>query len=117
VTLPYLEIFLALFAVYLGFSVWMRLDARYPIAAALLLLVAAAVADAGGAVALANTLAEYVFVLLAGGVILLLIEHVRSPTPSSGPETTGGDGGRETPPEPADEGDSPADQGLDGLEE
>ncbi len=117
VPLPYLEIFLALFAIYLGYSAWTRLDARYPIFAALLMLVAAAVADAANAVDLANTLAEYVFCLLAGGVVLLLIEHLRtSGTPSHG---AGGSAGSISPqgvaPEPPHEGDAPSDQSLDRM--
>ena len=74
---PYTEVFLALLLAYMVYSVWARLDARYPIAAALVLLVATAIVDAAGSLASANTLAEYVFFLLGAGVVLLLIEHVR----------------------------------------
>jgi hypothetical protein len=77
VALPLEAIFLVLFVVYLVYSEWAGLDSRYPIAAGLVLLVVAAVADAAGAVDAANTLAVYVFFLLAGGVLLLLIDHVR----------------------------------------
>ena len=74
---PYTAIFLGLLVAYLAYSVWARLDGRYPIAAALALLVATAVVDAAGDTNAANSLAEFVFFLLAGGVVLLLIEHVR----------------------------------------
>lgn len=74
---PYLVVFVGLLLVYMGYSVWAGLDARYPIAAALVLLVATAVVDALGNTATANTLAEYVFFLLGAGVVLLLIDHVR----------------------------------------
>ena len=75
---PYTAIFLGLLVAYLAYSVWARLDGRYPIAAALALLVATAVVDAAGDTSAANSLAEFVFFLLAGGVVLLLIEHVRA---------------------------------------
>lgn len=75
---PYTVVFLALLLAYLIYSAWTRLDPRYPVAAALVLLGATAVVDAIGAVAAANLLAEYVFFLLGGGVLLLLVEHVRS---------------------------------------
>jgi hypothetical protein len=74
---PFAEVFLALLAVYMVYSVWAGLDARIPIAAALLLLVATAVVDALGNTDAANTLAEFVFFLLGAGVLLLLIDHVR----------------------------------------
>jgi hypothetical protein len=48
------------------------------LAAALILLVAAAIADAVGSVAAANAFAEYVFFLLAAGVVLLLVDHLRA---------------------------------------
>lgn len=76
-TFPFVELFLALLAAYMGYSVWAGLDSRYPIAAALVLLVATAVVDALGSTGTANTLAEYVFLLLGAGVLLLLIDHVR----------------------------------------
>ena len=76
-SIPYSVVFLALLVAYLVYSAWARLDPRYPVAAALLLLVATAVVDALGAVGTANALAGYVFFLLAGGVVLLLVDHVR----------------------------------------
>lgn len=88
---PYVPVFLALLLAYMVYSQWARLDSRYPIAAALMLLVVTAVIDAAGAVAVANTLAEFVFFLLAGGVVLLLLDHAResrSPGPASAVGTT-----------------------------
>jgi len=80
---PYATIFVGLLLAYLVYSVWARLDGRYPIGAALALLVVTAVVDAAGDVNTANTLAEYVFFLLAGGVVLLIIEQLRA-RPASG---------------------------------
>jgi hypothetical protein len=77
VQLPLIGIFLALLFLYMVYSEWKGLDSRYPIVAALVLLVVTAVVDAGGNLNAANTLAEFVFFLLAGGVILLLVDHVR----------------------------------------
>ncbi len=74
---PLVELFLGLLVVYMLYSLWIGLDSRYPIVAALVLLVVTAVVDAAGDVNAANTLAEFVFFLLAGGVGLLLIDHVR----------------------------------------
>ncbi|MFZ0891802.1 MAG: hypothetical protein WB778_01775 [Thermoplasmata archaeon] len=75
--LPLVGIFLALLFLYMVYSEWRRLDSRYPIVAALVLLVVTAVVDAGGNLNAANTLAEFVFFLLAAGVILLLVDHAR----------------------------------------
>jgi len=83
---PYTAIFLGLLVAYLAYSVWARLDGRYPIAAALALLVATAVVDAAGDTNAANSLAEFVFFLLAGGVVLLLIEHIRDRPAVRGPQ-------------------------------
>ncbi len=82
---PSTEVFLGLLVGYMVYSVWARLDARYPIAAALVLLVATAVVDALGSTASANTLAEFVFFLLGAGVVLLLIDHVREGRGTSAP--------------------------------
>lgn len=76
-TFPYVLAFLVLLALYMGYSEWAGLDSRYLVAGALGLLVLTAVVDAAGATGLANTLAEFVFLLLAGGVVLLLVDHVR----------------------------------------
>jgi peptidoglycan/LPS O-acetylase OafA/YrhL len=77
VTFPYVPAFLLLLAAYMVYSEWARLDSRYLIAGALVLLVATALVDAAGSTDLANTLAEFVFFLLAGGVLLLLVDHLR----------------------------------------
>lgn len=77
---PYPEIFLALLAAYLLYSMWARLDSRYPIAMALGLLFVAALADGLGKTATANGYAEYVFFLLAGAIALLVVDHLRSET-------------------------------------
>ena len=89
---PYTAIFLGLLVAYLAYSVWARLDGRYPIGAALALLVVTAIVDAAGDTSAANSLAEFVFFLLAGGVVLLLIEHIRDrPTPTgAGPSRSAG---------------------------
>jgi hypothetical protein len=76
-TVPYSLAFLGLLGAYMVYSQWAGLDSRYPVGAALVLLVVAAVADAAGATGAANSFAEYVFFLLAAGVVLLLVDHVR----------------------------------------
>jgi len=86
---PYSTIFVVLLLAYLGYSVWARLDGRYPIGAALVLLVVTAVVAAQGSADAANSLAEFVFFLLAGGVVLLIIEQVR-PRNAPGSETASG---------------------------
>ncbi len=102
---PYPEIFLALLAAYLLYSMWARLDSRYPIAMALGLLFVAALADGLGKAATANGYAEYVFFLLAGAIALLVVDHLRSETEetrgsgASGPGALLGPG----PDPPADE--------------
>jgi hypothetical protein len=116
---PYLEIFVGLLGVYLVVSAMSHLDPRYPIVAALLLLVSAGVADAANAVGLANTLAEFVFLLLGGGVVLLLVERLRgTPAPAvrSGMSAAvvAPQGGA---PEPADQRDPHPQERLDGVEE
>jgi hypothetical protein len=113
---PYTTIFVGLLVVYLVYSVWAQLDGRYPIVAALILLVVTAVVDATGNVDAANSLAEYVFFLLAGGVVLLVVEQVRSrptaaATKPSGSVTTEGGASQTT-----QEREGPTDQPLDGLE-
>jgi len=117
--IPYLEVFLILLGVYLVYSVWARLDPRYPIAAALALLVVTAIVDAANAVATANLLAEYVFCLLGGGVVLLLVDHVRPGHTVPGPESdSGGSLGSKGPSaEPPDERDPSTEQLLDHVQE
>ncbi len=80
--------FLLLLLAYMVYSQWVGLDSRYPIAAALVLLVVAAVLDAGGETGPANTLATYLFFLLAAGVVLLLADHLRHPEPEATPEAS-----------------------------
>jgi hypothetical protein len=77
VAFPYTLLFLALLVAYMVYSEWAHLDSRLPIAAALVLLVVTAAAEALGASDTANLLAEFVFFLLAGGVVLLLVDHLR----------------------------------------
>ncbi len=99
-SLPYTELFVGLLVAYMVYSAWARLDSRYLIAGALALLVAAAIVDAGGATGAANTLAVYVFLLLAGGVVLLLVDHVRdrpADAEGGGPPSQGGNGGAGQP--------------------
>ena len=115
--IPYTEIFVGLLAVYMGYSIWARLDGRYPIAAALVLLVATAVVDALGDVTAANSLAEYVFFLLAAGVVLLLIEHVRERAPSSPTPALGSPATERVSTEAPYERKRATDQSLNGLEE
>jgi len=112
VTFPYLLVFLALLAAYLAYSEWTGLDARLPIAGALALLLVTAVVDAAGDLATANTFAQYVFFLLAGGVVLLLVDHVRDARRAArtAPAVTAGSGGRPTA--PATEREAPADRGA-----
>lgn len=114
---PYAEIFVALLLAYMVYSVWARLDGRYPIVAALVLLVVTAVVDAAGDASTANTLAEYVFFLLAAGVVLLVIEQVRArPAPAatapSGSPTTEG-----VAPETAQQREGSSEQPFERLEE
>lgn len=111
---PWDELVLPLIVAYLAYIVWTRQDGRYPIVLALILLLASAIADAAGDLSAANTLAVFVFYLLVGGVVVLLIEHVREgrqvPTtgrvPRSGSDHDG--------PPPGLGGDAPAEPGLEG---
>ncbi len=117
-TFPFTIAFVVLLLAYMVYSVWAHLDARYPIGAALVLLVATAVVDALGNTGAANALAEYVFFLLGGGVVLLLVEHVREGRAVSAP-AAGSSPGRAQP-DPAEapqDRETPADQTLDGFEE
>ena len=116
---PYPAIFLVLLLAYLVYSEWARLDPRYPVAAALVLLGVTAVVDALGALAAANTLAEYVFFLLAGGVGLLLVDHVRAGRRAAAAAPALG--GTVVPPvpstEPPDERQGPPEDPLDRPEQ
>lgn len=118
VAFPFVPVFLVLFLAYMVYSEWARLDSRYPIAAALGLLVVTAVVDASGAVGVANTLAEFVFFLLAGGVVLLLVDHVREGRAT--PTTADDSGLRPRPTEaadPAKEREGPPHETLDRPEQ
>jgi hypothetical protein len=118
-SVPYSLLFLGLLALYMVYSEWARLDSRYPIGAALVLLVAAAIADAAGSVSVANTFAEYVFFLLAAGVVLLLVDHLRDRRPL--PAGSGASAQAVAPvgpaPEPVKDLEAPAKQALDGPEQ
>jgi hypothetical protein len=117
---PYLAVFGILLLVYVGYSLWERLDPRYPIGAALVLLVATAITEAVGASPQADTLAEYVFLLLVGGVVLMLLDQVRPRAGSSPRENSLGRGTRvseEQPTDPADQGELPSQEPLDDLEQ
>jgi hypothetical protein len=119
VAFPLLEIFLGLLAVYMVYSEWTGLDSRYPIVAALILLVVTAVVDAAGNLSAANTLAEFVFFLLAAGVILLLIDHVREArhSPRSSEPNRPSVPADSPSPDPADQPEGAADHPLDRLEQ
>ena len=99
----YLTAFLVLLLVYGGYSFYVRLDPRYPIAAGLLLLVLTALLSASGAVDSAATAADYAFLLLAAGVVLLLADRAR--------DRWGHVLGRGGGPEPTAQGREPTDQG------
>ncbi len=99
-TVPYSTVFLGLLLAYMIYSQWARLDSRLPIAAALGLLVITAIVDALGNVTIANVFAEYVFFLLAGGVVLLLADHVRESREADrggSPQADGPQGGSADP--------------------
>jgi hypothetical protein len=117
---PYLLVFGVLLLLYLVYSFWERLDPRYPIGAALVLLVATAVTEAVGAGPAADTLAEYVFVLLVGGVVLLLLDRVRN-RPVLGETEVSLVGGtvasEQQSSDPADQGQGTAQEPLDHLQQ
>jgi hypothetical protein len=117
VAVPYVPIFLGLLLAYMVYSQWFRLDSRYPIAGALVLLVVTAVVDATGNLATANTLAEFVFFLLAAGVVLLLLDHARTARGSPEPSGSGPGPGEAEPPEAAQERQGTPEQSLDRAEE
>jgi hypothetical protein len=111
----YILAFVGLLAAYVAYSLWARLDPRWPIGAALVLLLVAAIVDAAQQVGAANVLAEFVVFLLGAGVLLLLLEHARdarhpdraSGSPARDPEAT----------DPPQQGDRPAEEPLDRPEE
>jgi len=114
---PYAAIFGGLLLVYMAYSVWARLDGRYPIAAALVLLVVTAVVDALGNGGLADTLAEFVFFLLAAGVVLLLVEHLRDRPRTAAPAPTPVLPAQGVPPDPSEQREGPTEQPLEGLQQ
>lgn len=75
--IPYYLLFIVILAVYIFWSQRTGLDSRYPILLAIPLLVGSVVVDATGHSAAAFQLAEFVFFLLVGGVVLLVIDHLR----------------------------------------
>ncbi len=98
----YTYVFVALLVAYMAYSVWARLDARYPVVGALLLLLVAGGFEAAREFHTAELLASYVVLLLGGGLILLWIEHVRSgptPEPPSGSSARAVGEAAETPKE------------------
>lgn len=113
---PYTEVFVGLLLAYMAYSVWARLDGRYPIGAALALLVVTAIVDATGDTAAADTLAEFVFFLLGAGVVLLLIEHLRERSEAPVAATAVGSPSERVPTEAPEEGKRSTEQLLDGLE-
>ena len=113
-TFPYVPTFLALLLVYMVYSAWARLDARYPVVAGVVLLVITAGVDASGATDTANLLAEFVFFLIGAGVVLLLVDHARA---RFGAASGRGQAPVGEPSEPAEERQRPADELLDRLEQ
>lgn len=101
------------------YSEWAGLDSRFLLIAALLLLGVTAVADSVGALGAANTFAEYVFLLLAGGVVLLLVDHLRDGARAPGSGSVSGPRGPTPGPsgQPADERHRAANQVLDRSEQ
>lgn len=110
---PYVPVFLALLLAYMVYSQWARLDSRFPIAGALVLLVAAALVDAAGADAAANVLAEFVFFLLAAGIVLLLLDHARAGSASASAPASGD----AEPTDPPKERQGPPEETLDRAEQ
>jgi hypothetical protein len=114
---PYLELFGVLLLLYMGYSFWERLDPRYPVGAALVLLVATALTEAVGATAQADTLAEYVFLLLVGGVVLMLLDRVRPALPTPPPSAGGAGVAEQESSDATNEGKGSSQQLLDDLEQ
>ena|SRR5271155_1123253 len=115
---PYLDVFGILLAGYMAYSFWERIDPRYPIGAGLLLLVATAVTDALGASDSANVLAEYVFLLLGAGVVLLLLEQLRGRRIRPATSLLQGSANpEEHAPDPSQQRDLPSQEPLDHLEQ
>jgi hypothetical protein len=117
--IPLLPVFLVLFGAYLLYSVWARLDPRYPIVAGFGLLVVTAGVDLANAGPEANTLAEYVACLLVGGAALLLLERLRQVRRGSGwePGLPGSLGAERPPAQAADQRHRSSEDLLDGVQE
>lgn len=77
-TAYYVPLFLALLVGYLVTSSWAGFDSRYPFVLAGGLLAVTTAAEVAGDKATGNIFAEYVLLLLAGGVILLAIDTYRA---------------------------------------
>ena len=71
--------FVGLLLAYMAYSVWARLDPRYPVAGGVGLLIVAGIADASGAYSAAGVLGIYAFFLFGAGVLLLTIDTARKP--------------------------------------
>jgi hypothetical protein len=112
---PYLLVFLGLLLAYAVYSLWSHLDPRLPLVAAVVLLVAAGVCDVAGDIGAANELAEFVFVLLASGLLLLLLERARRPASRAAPGSSGA--GDAEAPDPPQERERATEQSLDGAEQ
>ena len=80
---PYQELFLALLAVYVAYSIWARLDPLWPVYGALVVLAGAALAEGLRATNAGNELALDVIFLLMAGVALLAVERRRAPANSA----------------------------------
>jgi hypothetical protein len=118
VAFPYIWVFLGLLVAYMVYSYWAGLDARYPIGAALVLLVVTAAVDATGNSSTANALAEYVFILLGAGVVLLLVDHFRESRPATARPDAGLGPARETvSTEPTQEREGASEDSFHGLEQ
>jgi hypothetical protein len=115
---PYLAIFGVLLLLYMAYSLWERLDPRYLIGAGLVLLVATAITEAAGYATAANLLAEYVFFLLGGGVLLLLLDpFLRARGKVGGSSLQRPADAEEHPADAAQQRDLPPEQPLDHLEQ
>ncbi len=119
-TFPYLLLFGILLLVYLGYSFWQRLDPRYPVGAALVLLEVTAFTEAFGASPQADTLAEFVFLLLVGGAILILLDRFRARRellPDGSSSDRRARVAEEEPTDPTDQRKGPSEEPLDHLEQ
>jgi uncharacterized membrane protein YoaK (UPF0700 family) len=81
VSFPYVPVFIVLLVAYMVYSEWAGLDSRFVVVAAFVLLIVTAAAYAVGTIDLADSLAGFVVYLLAGGVVLVLVDEVRDGAP------------------------------------